>query len=48
MAEAISNESERFEILSKINHMTFPGGPFRTPVLAVAMSWFKLKDWLKI
>lgn len=48
MAEAISQESERFEILSKINHMTFPGGPFRTPVLAIAMSWFKLKDWLKI
>ena len=48
MAEAINNETNRFEILSKIKHLNFPGGPFRTPVLALGMAWFKLKDWLKI
>ena len=48
MAEAISQETQRFEILSKINHMTFPGGVFRTPVLAIGMTWYKLRDWFKI
>ena len=48
MAEAINNESNRFEILSKIKHFNFPGGVFRTPVLALGMAWFKIKDWLKI
>ena len=40
----------RFPIstLSKIRHLTFPGGILRTPVLTIGMSWFKFKDWLKI
>ena len=48
MAEAIRSDTNRFEILSQFKHMTFPGGFLRTPVLALGMSWFKIKDWLKI
>ena len=48
MAEKILNKTKRFEILSKIRHLTFPGGILRTPVLTIGMSWFKFKDWLKI
>ena len=48
MAEKILKKTNRFDILSKISHLTFPGGVFRTPVLALGMSWFKFKDWLKV
>ena len=48
MAEKILKKTNRFDILSEISHLTFPGGIFRTPVLALGMSWYKFKDWLKI
>ena len=48
MSEDILGKTKRFETLSKISHLTFPGGMFRTPVLALGMSWFKFKDWLRI
>ena len=48
MAEKILKKTNRFDILCKISHLTFPGGVFRTPVLALGMSWFKFKDWLKV
>ena len=48
MSEDILGKTNRFETLSKISHLTFPGGIFRTPVLALGMSWFKFKDWLRI
>ena len=48
MAESILNKTNRFEILSEMKHLTFPGGIFRTPMLVLGMSWFKFKDWLKI
>ena len=48
MAEAIAGESERFDIFSRLKHLPFPGGPLRTPALALGMSWYKLRDWLHI
>ena len=41
-------EQSRFEILSKINHLPFPGGPLRTPILALGMAYYKLRDRLKV
>ena len=48
MAEAIAGETERFDVFSQLKHLPFPGGPFRTPALALGMSWYKLRDWLQI
>ena len=47
MAEAIAGSSERLDLFSRIKHANFPGGRLlRTPALVLAMSWFRLKDWL--
>ena len=48
IAEDILKTTNRFKVFSSIKHMTFPGGIFRTPVLALGMSWYKVKDWLQI
>ena len=41
-------DQSRFEILSKIGHLPFPGGPLRTPILALGMAYYKLRDRLKV
>ncbi len=46
LAAAMAGEAERFELMSSIEHMPFPGGPFRLPALVLGMAWFKLKDRL--
>lgn len=46
MAEAISGESRRLEILAGVRHRRFPGGALRTPLLALAMAWYRLRDAL--
>ena len=47
LAEVIAGEAERFDLLGKLPHSTFPGGRvLRTPILALAMLWFRLKDLL--
>lgn len=46
MAEAIRGTAERFDLLSRIRHFPFPGGPIRTPMLAAAMLYYRLKDAL--
>ncbi len=47
IAEAMHGESDRFEMLSSIRHMAFPGGRYlRRPAYAVGMSYFKAKDYL--
>ena len=48
IAEDILKTTNRFKVFSSIKHMTFPGGVFRTPVLALGMSWYKFKVWLQI
>lgn len=46
MAEAIRGTAERFDLLSRVRHMVFPGGPVRVPMLAAAMLYYRLKDAL--
>lgn len=46
-AETIAGQAERFDIMAKVPTSTFPGGPlFRSPLLALAMLWFSLRDKL--
>ncbi|SMF15917.1 gamma-glutamylputrescine oxidase [Tistlia consotensis] len=45
LAEAIGGQAERFDVFARLPHTTFPGGKLlRTPTLALAMLWFRLKD----
>ena len=48
MAEAVIGDSKRFDVMSSLHHMPFPGGPLRTPALALGMAWLKLRDRLKL
>lgn len=45
MAEAIAGTAERFDVFTRLPHTTFHGGKmFRTPMLALAMLWYRLRD----
>jgi gamma-glutamylputrescine oxidase len=44
MAEAIKGTAERFDLLSRVRHLPFPGGAIRTPLLVAAMLFYRLKD----
>ncbi len=46
IAEAIAGQAERFDLFARIPHSPFPGGPFRTPALMLAMLWFRLRDFI--
>ncbi len=47
MAEAIAGQAERFDLFTRLPHTTFPGGRLlRTPTLALAMLWYRLRDLL--
>jgi len=47
MAEAIAGQAERFDLFARLPHRPFPGGKLlRAPTLALAMTWFRLRDWL--
>jgi len=47
IAEAIAGTAERFDVFTRLPHTTFFGGKLlRTPTLALAMLWFRLRDWL--
>lgn len=47
IAEAVMGQAERFDIMAKLPHTTFPGGRlFRTPTLALAMMWYRMRDYL--
>lgn len=46
-AEAISGQMERFDIMAGLPTPGFPGGTlFRSPILAMAMLWYALRDIL--
>lgn len=46
-AEAIRGQSEQFDLMSSLPTPRFPGGPsFRSPLLALAMAWYSLRDRL--
>ena len=45
LAEAVAGQAERFDLMAKLPHTTFPGGRlFRTPTLALAMLWYRMRD----
>lgn len=47
VAEAITEQSERFDLFARLRHHAFPGGPWlRTPVLALGMAWHRWRDAL--
>ena len=46
MAEAIRGTAERFDLLAKVKHLPFPGGPVRTPILVAAMMYYRIRDAL--
>jgi gamma-glutamylputrescine oxidase len=47
VAEAISGQAERLDVLAKIKHHDFPGGKLlRTPALVLGMAWYQLRDVL--
>jgi gamma-glutamylputrescine oxidase len=46
MAEAIRGTAERFDLLAKVKHLPFPGGPMRTPILVAAMMYYRIRDAL--
>ncbi|HEY9081504.1 FAD-binding oxidoreductase [Magnetovibrio sp.] len=47
MAEAVQGTAERFDVFTRIPHMSFPGGALmRKPALVAAMAYFKLRDLL--
>ncbi len=49
IAEAIRGEAERFDLVASIPTPRFPGGAAaRAPLLALAMSWYALRDRLGI
>jgi gamma-glutamylputrescine oxidase len=46
IAEAIAGQAERFDLMARFRHPPFPGGKLRTPLLALAMMWYRLRDAL--
>jgi gamma-glutamylputrescine oxidase len=47
MAEAVTGPSPDFDLMAQAAPPPFPGGVgFRTPVLALAMTWYALRDRL--
>ncbi|TSE19654.1 Gamma-glutamylputrescine oxidoreductase [Tepidimonas alkaliphilus] len=47
VAEAVCAQTERFDVLARLRHLPFPGGPWlRTPLLALGMAWHRLRDAL--
>lgn len=48
LAEAVMGDATSFDVMSSLTHLPFPGGPLRTPALALGMAYHKLRDRLKI
>ncbi|UUX50556.1 FAD-binding oxidoreductase [Nisaea acidiphila] len=44
IAEAMAGDAERFDLFAKLPNYRFPGGPARTALLALGMTWYKLRD----
>ena len=45
VAEAIRGTASRFDLFARIKHRDFPGGRWlRTPLLVLAMGWYRLRD----
>ncbi len=47
IAEAIAGTAERFDTFARLPHTSFHGGKLlRTPMLALAMLWYRMRDWM--
>ncbi|WP_419536972.1 NAD(P)/FAD-dependent oxidoreductase [Endozoicomonas sp.] len=47
IAEAIDGQAGRFDVFDRIRHHRFPGGEnLRSPMLAIGMLWYQMKDLL--
>ena len=47
IAESITAQTQRIEVFESVKHLRFPGGQrFRSPILALGMSWFRFLDLL--
>ena len=46
MADAVAGTAERFDLFAEIPHLPFPGGHLRTPMLVLAMLYYRLRDLL--
>ncbi len=47
LADVISGQSDGFDTMARVPSMPFPGGPaLRTPLLALAMTWYATRDRL--
>jgi gamma-glutamylputrescine oxidase len=47
MAEAVAAQSERFDLMASLPQPRFPGGvALRAPLLALAMTWYAMRDRL--
>ena len=46
MADAVQGTAEKFDVLARIKHQPFPGGPVRMPMLAIGMLYYKLRDMM--
>lgn len=47
IAEAVAGQAERIDLFARLPHTTFPGGRLlRMPSLVLAMTWYRLRDWL--
>jgi gamma-glutamylputrescine oxidase len=44
-AEAVAGQAERFDLLSRLRHHSFPGGALlRVPALMLGMLYYRLRD----
>jgi gamma-glutamylputrescine oxidase len=49
LAEAIDGDSGRFDVMARVRTPPFPGGSaLRAPILALAMTWYSLRDRLGV
>lgn len=44
VAEAVAGQAERFDLLARIRHRSFPGGPLRAPALQLGLWYYQLRD----
>lgn len=49
LAEAVAGQAERFDLLARLPAPAFPGGEaLRSPLLALAMTWYAMRDRLGV
>jgi gamma-glutamylputrescine oxidase len=44
MAEAVRGTAAKFDLLARVKHLPFPGGPIRTPLLVAGMLYYRMRD----